>query len=204
MGWMSMPASSMGGHATPKGYLDAQLTYEPARRDDTEVDGLRVLKSTWSGSVYYAAAERYDRTGKPLKVFAVVCLVRWNPKAADGYIFAYKDMSESMGPREADCPASILALLSPSDNPYTLDWRNRCHRNLRLAARKISDGALIRFAAPLRFTDGSEMSEFRVRKEGRRTVLTGPNGYGRYRIGNLMKMHFEIVPERKPPKTFFG
>ncbi|MBB3350084.1 hypothetical protein FHY02_004581, partial [Sphingomonas sp. BK069] len=27
MGWLSMPLSSMGGHATPKAYLDDQFTY---------------------------------------------------------------------------------------------------------------------------------------------------------------------------------
>ncbi|WP_126665617.1 DUF6927 domain-containing protein [Croceibacterium ferulae] len=113
-------------------------------------------------------------------------------------------LSESMGPCEAECPASVLALLSSSDNPYKLDWRNRCYRNLRLASRKLEDGTMIRFAEPLEFTDGSKVAEFRVRTEGRRMVLTSLNGYGRYRVRNLMKLAFEIVPDRKPPKTYFG
>ncbi|KHL24204.1 hypothetical protein PK98_14490 [Croceibacterium mercuriale] len=204
MGWLSMPSSSMGGHKTPKAYLDTQLTYEPRQADDQEINGLRVLKSVWSGKTYYAAVESYTGAGEVLEVTAIVCLVRWNPNAADGFIFGYKDMSESMGPCEAECPASVLALLSSSDNPYKLNWRNRCYRNLRLAGRKLDDGAMIRFADPIEFTDGSKISEFRVRKEGRRMVLTSLNGYGRYRVGNLMKLAFEIVPERKPPKTFFG
>ena len=32
MGWLSMPRSSMGGHATPKAYLDDQFTY--SREED--------------------------------------------------------------------------------------------------------------------------------------------------------------------------
>ncbi len=204
MGWMSMPASSMGGHKTPRAYLDAQLTYEPKVDGEDPHDGMRVLKSSCWGNVYYAAAQCYTAAGGNRDVVAVVCLVRWNPRAADGYIFAYKSMDESMGPCEADCPASILALLSPSDHPNALDWRNRCHRNLRLAKRKLKDGMVIRFPAPLEFTDGSKVSEFRVRKEGRGMVLTSMSGYGRYRVRNLMKLAFEIVPERKPPKTFFG
>ena len=204
MGWLSMTPEGMGGHATPKAYLDAQLTYPHGKDEDRTYNGMRVLKSVWSGSVYYAAAQQYTETGEALAVIAIVCLVRWNPRAADRYVFAYKDMSENMGPCEADCPASILALLSSSDHPYALNWRNRCYRNLRLASRKLEDGTMIRFAEPLEFTDGSKVAEFRVRKEGRRMVLTSLNGYGRYRVRNLMKLAFEIVPERKPPKTYFG
>ncbi|WP_121120125.1 hypothetical protein [Croceibacterium ferulae] len=91
MGWLSMPASSMGGHKTPKAYLDAQLTYEPRQADDQEINGLRVLKSVWSGKTYYAAVESYTGVGEVLEVTAIVCLVRWNPHPADEYIFAYKD-----------------------------------------------------------------------------------------------------------------
>src|SRR3546814_944011 len=72
--------------------------------------------------------------------FALVCLVRWNPRSRDGHQFGYKDMSENMGPCEADCPAAILELLSPTDHEYALDWRARCRANLVLRARKLSDG----------------------------------------------------------------
>lgn len=204
MGWLSMTPEGMGGHATPKAYLDAQLTYPPGKDGERTYNGMRVLKSVWSGSVYYAAAQRYTEAGEDLAVFAMICLVRWNPRAADRYVFAYKDLSEDMGPCEAECPASILALLSSSDHPYALNWRNRCYRNLRLTSRKLADGMLIRFAEPMQFVDGTSHAEFRVRQEGRRMVLTGANGYGRYRVPGLMKLAFEIVPERKPPKTFFG
>lgn len=38
---------------------------------------------------YYAAVEQF-RPDKPREVFAVVCLVRYNPRDAEGYIFGYK------------------------------------------------------------------------------------------------------------------
>src|SRR3546814_16727894 len=99
--------------------------------------------------------------GIPGIVFAVVCLVRWNPRSRDGHQFGYKDMSENMGPCEADCPAAILELLSPTDHEYALDWRARCRANLVLRARKLSDGDRIRLP---------ERSEARrVGKEGVRT-----------------------------------
>ncbi len=57
------------------------------------------------------------------EVFALVCLVRRNPKSTDGHAFGYKDMSESMGPWEDGCPAKILDLLTPTTSEYALDWR---------------------------------------------------------------------------------
>ncbi len=101
MGWLSMPLSSMHPHSTPKAYLDAQLTYERVIDEPAEAEGeggplpsrkgLRVIASSClRNKVYYAAvAPTTDGVDGP--VFAVVCLVRWNPRAKDGYVFAYKD-----------------------------------------------------------------------------------------------------------------
>ena len=121
MGWLYM--QSLGGHSGPKQYLDAQFTY--ARPEMTS----KVLRSALAGMrVYYAAVEhiRLD-TGKR-DVFAVVCLVRYNPRDKEGYIFGYKDLDETVGPCECDCPASILDLLTPIDAKYALDWRARCRK----------------------------------------------------------------------------
>ena len=203
MGWLTMTRLAMGEHATPKAYLDAQLTYERPETDETPFQGLRVLKSVYSGSTYYAAAERYDANGKRIYVTAIVCLVRWNPSAADGHIFGYKDMDEDCGPCEAACPRSILELLTSSRHPWALDWRRRCYRALALRERKIEDGDLIRFPGVMTFTDGSAHQEFRVRKEGRKTVLTLPDGRGRFKVGGLMERAFEIVQRPKATKTFF-
>jgi hypothetical protein len=59
-------------------------------------------------------------------VTALVCLVRYHPHNCGGYIFGYKDMDESMGPCEAACPPAILDLLTPTDRPYAVAWRERC------------------------------------------------------------------------------
>ena len=203
MGWLTMTRKGMGPHDTPKAYLDAQLTYERKATTETPFQGLRVLKSVYSGSTYYAAVERYDEAGNRIYVTAIVCLVRWNPKASDGQVFGYKDMDEEMGPCEASCPRSVLELLSSSTNPHALDWRRRCYRWLRLKERKIEDGDLIRFPSAMRFTDGSEHCEFRVRKEGRKTVLTLPDGRGRFTISRLFERPFETIRAPKVAKTFF-
>lgn len=127
MGWLFM--KSLGGHAGPREYLDAQFTHE-----DAELTS-RVLRSALvRRRVYYAAVEHYRPATRDREVWAAVCLVKYNPRDREGYVFGYKDMTESMGPCEAECPASILDLLTPTDSPYAQAWRARCRENL--AARR--------------------------------------------------------------------
>ncbi len=82
MGWLFM--RDMGDYATPRSYLDNQFSYT---RDDHR---LTVLASSMVGSTYYAACERVESNGDR-QVFAVVCLTKHNPRAADGHSFGYKD-----------------------------------------------------------------------------------------------------------------
>ena len=125
MGWLSMPLSSMSPHSTPKAYLDAQFTYD---RRDAAGNGraLRVIASSCLRNKIWYAAVTPSTDGVDGATFAVVCLVAWNPRAKDGFIFAYKDMDETMGPNEAECPERILALLGETDHASALDWRRRC------------------------------------------------------------------------------
>ena len=203
MGWLSMPRSSMGGHATPKAYLDAQFTYARTLEDDS-IKALRVLASSClRNQVYYAAVEP-STNGIAEPVFAIVCLVRWNPRAKDGEVFAYKDMSEDMGPCEAECPARILELLGPTDSEYALDWRRRCHANLSRRGRPIADGMRIRLDQPLTFSDGHEGAEFIVEKNGRSLRLLDPDSRRRYRIGRFAERNWSVVPETRVHRTLFA
>ncbi|WP_103727520.1 hypothetical protein [Novosphingobium sp. HII-3] len=203
MGWLSMPLASMGGHTSPKQYLDAQFTYERAEADEQPAHGYRVLESACPGNrVYYAAVQRYE-DDVPGEVTAIICLVRWNPKAADGFVFAYKDMSESMGPCEAACPLRVLERLTSTNDPNALDWRRRCFATLRRRQRDVPDGALIRFAQPISFSDHSQHQLMRVSRQGRRIVLSSSDGRGRYRVSDLLDRKFEIVRERRIAPTIF-
>ena len=203
MGWLYMGADGMGGHRTAKQYLDAQFTYEREATDEHPAFGVRVLASSCvRNRVWYGAIQRYDDKGED-PAFAGVCLVRWNPRAKDGMIFGYKDMDETSGPCEAGCPQRILDLLGPTQHPYALDWRRRCHRQSMLERRELPDGALIRFPSPMKFTDGSEHQEMRVSKEGRSINLIPEGGYGRYRVSGLKSRLFEIVAERQVHSTVF-
>ncbi|MGF7155982.1 DUF6927 domain-containing protein [Novosphingobium gossypii] len=201
MGWLSMTRSGMGDTPTPKAYLDKQFTWVRETVEGAPLHGCRVLASACSKH-YYAAVQSYDERGAG-EVFGVVCLVRWNLRAADGYVFSYKDMIETAGPYEADCPLKILALLSPSDNPVALDWRRRCHEALLRRKRPVPDGALIRFATAITFTDGSSHQIMRVRREKNRIVLSPRDGYGCYTVSRLFDRAFEIVREPKVMPTIF-
>ncbi|WP_328276171.1 DUF6927 domain-containing protein [Sphingobium sp.] len=203
MGWLFMPFTSMGGHRTAKSYLDAQLTYTHDNGDGT-TRGLRVLASSCPGNrVHYAAVQSLV-DGIPGEVFASVCLVRWNPRSKDGHQFGYKDMGENMGPYEADCPAAILDLLTPTTNQYALEWRERCRANLARRTRKLENGDRIRLPEPMTFTDGHVGQEFVVCKRGRSTMLRDPGNGGYYRVSRLMQRAWSIVPVTKVHKTVFA
>jgi len=164
MGWLFM--RDLGGYATPRSYLDNQFTYD---RDDQR---LTVLASSMIGSTYYAACERIEPNVDRL-VFAIICLTRTSTGARDGCTFGYKDMDETVGPYESDCPATILDELTDTQYEYAIAWRARCRANLTL--RKLErakptpkPGQTIIFDEPLRFSDGQGRDRF--------TVIANPNG----------------------------
>jgi len=203
MGWLYMSRASLGGHQSAKSYLDAQFTYERPQEDGGS-RGLRVLASACPGNrVYYAAAQVIEN-GVGGKVFAIICLVRWNSRDKEGYVFGYKDMEESMGPCEAHCPAAILDLLTSTTNQHALEWRARCRVNLALRARKLHDGDRIRLPEPMTFTDGHQALEFVVCKRGRRIILRDPETGGLYRISRLMERTWSLVPATTIHKTIFA
>lgn len=193
MGWLFMPRWHMGGFASPKAYLDNQFSYAPDPNADRG-RGLRVLKSAWSGSLYHAAVQPYDTSGTEDPAFAVVCLVKWNPRAKHSEHFGFKDMDEGMGPCEAKCPTSILDLLGPPRNEYAAEWRRRCRAWNALARRpRPKPGDTIILAEPITFTDGYEGSRFEVFAYRKGIALRSPEG-GRYRISRLMERNWTRIP----------
>ena len=206
MGWLFMSVASMGATRTPKSYLDAQLTYERAQ-DDGSIVGFRVLRSACVGNrVYYAAAQPYalrDGAENAKPAVAIVCLVRWNPRAASGEHFGYKDMDETMGPYEADCPESVLALLGSTSSESAIDWRRRCLNNLALRKRQIADGMVIRLASPMTFTNGYVGDEFTMEMRGRKLVFVSPAG-DRYTISRFRERDWTILPQTKVHAPIFA
>lgn len=203
MGWLFMPLSGRAPHRSPKTYLDAQFSFERARSGEQPMQGLRLIKSSCVGRVYYAAVQPYGENG-PEPVTAVICLFRWNPRASDGFVFGYKDMGENAGPCEANCPEAILDLLEPTDNEYANRWRSRCRDAARLRKRQLPDGSLIRFDEPISFTDGTAQQQFRTYKSGRQFTLVSTDNRKSYRISRLLEREFHIVTEPKVLPTLFS
>jgi hypothetical protein len=206
MGWLFMSVAGMGTTRTPKSYLDAQLTYERTQ-DDGSIVGFRVLRSACvSNRVYYAAAQPYERRdGKESAkdAVAIVCLIRWNPRAKSGEHFGYKDMDENMGPYEDHCPESVLVLLGSTNSESAIDWRRRCLGNLALRKRPIADGMMIKLASPITFTDEYVGDEFTVHLRGRKLIFVAPTG-GRYTISRFRTREWTVIPQTKVHAPIFA
>jgi hypothetical protein len=192
MGWTS--TQSLSGHETPKAYFDAEFSWANAKARST------VLHSVIRGRVYYAAVERLKtEPGAERMVFAVVCLFRHTPRARDCYILTYKDMDETVGPCERQCPAAILDLLTPTEYAYVLQWRCECRANLdkNKVERKLRPkaGDRIELAVAQRFTDGAELSRFKaVQLPRRRNLVSQSLENGRlYRISAISGREFRHI-----------
>lgn len=189
MGWLFM--QSLGAIETPGAYLDDQFTYEKEGVRSTVLRSALVKKRT-----YYAAVEQL-RPGQEREVFAIACLVRYNPRDREGYIFGYKDMTEHMGPCEAECPAAILDLLTPIDAEYAVAWRERCRAAVasRTARPRLRNGWTLVSEEAVRFADGSSHVRLDVVIEPSRprAIRFRPSGGGPLcRIGNLGRYRFRI------------
>jgi hypothetical protein len=125
-------------------------------------------------------------------VFAIVCLLQYRPHDYY-YNFGYKDMDESMGPLEHDCPERILNLLSPPSPGYATEWRGRCIANLekKQSQPKVKKGNTIMFSTPLSFCNGVTESVFIVLNP-RSSIFTGYGG-GRFRIPNWKKHEYKVI-----------
>lgn len=100
----------------------------------------------------------------PEQLFCAVVLVRFPSKSY--YNFGYKDMDESEGPNESQCPERILKAIEPYPpvNQWAFDWRQRCWDNIknRRARLKFAVGDMIELKERVVFTDGVERGKFRV------------------------------------------
>ncbi|MEW6289967.1 MAG: hypothetical protein AB1545_08945 [Thermodesulfobacteriota bacterium] len=95
------------------------------------------------------------------KVVAFVFLLDYRPSDPD-YDMGYKDMDESVGPYEIECPERILKLLTPTDQEYAVQWRQRCWDNIaRKKSFRLVKDAVIE-TRPISFQDGRTRSRFRV------------------------------------------
>lgn len=200
MGWTSYHASHY-----KNGKVDRKAECDAYFLEGLNTRWYRIVKSTLVGSVYYAAVETLKKFGakqpdgtlevkdipaEERRVWGAVFLTSVN--SCDYYNFSYKDMSEDMGPGQADCPESILKLLSPTDNEWANEWRERCRQN---AARKRSPDALknLPVGAVIRYVRGDgNMVE----------LLKHPPAYQFTRPFWYCKKSHTYVPTRRIPRGY--
>jgi hypothetical protein len=190
MGWLFM--RSLGRFRTPGAYLDDQITC-----DRPEIQ-TRVLRSAVVKMRTYYAALEVLRPDRERRVVGIVCLIKYNLRDKEGFIFGYKDMDEDMGPYEAECPAAILDLLTATTNENALDWRARCRLKIaqRAAVPTLRHGDVIEFEEPIAFVDGATHCRMEVWIDPRRprTIrFRAGDGRSAYSIGDYRRRSFRVV-----------
>ena len=125
MGWTWYAATCF----KPNGSIDR------LREVEKEIaDGYTILKSSMVGATYYGAL-RKDGTDK---AYALVVLTSVDKKSWAN--FGCKFMDETYGPVEKQCPMSILNLLTPTDDDWANQWREKCreyHRQKNLKSKHV-------------------------------------------------------------------
>ena len=203
MGWTSYNASN---YKIIKGrrVVDRKAEMDELFKNEDSYNGkyhMKNLKSAMVGSTYYAAIERVEiENPENRTVGAVICLTSMDMK--DHFNFAYKDMDETMGPYQYDCPKGILDLLTPTDNEYANNWRQKCYENHTKkkdpnALKNLPVGTQIKVVLPCDTTYHKAGQEVTLIKgtnwKGNRTGWY--KGTMKFTAG-LMKMledHYEIV-----------
>lgn len=136
---------------TPAEYITQHFSSE------TDTHKAIVLATATVHRTIYGAIRNEIKTSSVAYVFCGVFLFKNNKR--DG--FGYKDIDETMGPCEVDCPDRIMRLLSPVEdipNPgYAEQWRaevaaaKQRRAKARKQAKSFSPGDTIRLSHPAHF-----------------------------------------------------
>ena len=173
-----------------KDFLIEEFTYENETRKSVVLD-IAIVKLR---TAYLAVETTIKETGDR-KVWAGVVLLGYAPN--DHFDLGYKDMDETMGPCETECPERILDLLTPTDSQWANEWREKCRGNLAARAKLrgfIKPGKTYRLKYPARFTDGATLQTVRVKqRKGSAWLVEPEDGWGLYRLGHDRFQGAEVV-----------
>lgn len=144
----------------------AELTARFIGNDDTRT--WHVLAAARVANTVYMAVKSTDKATQESYVFAAVILISNTKKRG----FGYKDMDESVGPCQCDCPDRIMRLLTPiADLPnpgYAAAWRalvearKNAKRQQRERRRSLRVGSIVTLPTAASFRGGYSASRFRV------------------------------------------
>lgn len=149
----------------------------------TKGNGLKTLKSCSVGTNLWAVHELEDG-----RKFICLYLIKGPPygRENDRYGWGYKDVDETMGPCQTNCPASYLDLAQPEPTEgYAVEWR----KLVRARAAKL------KAAVPgARFISADERV-WRIDKRRSPSswyVINETEG-GRYRAGSKVVSSWELI-----------
>lgn len=114
---------------TAKEFCDEKWDFENGDRK-FQVIKSEVVGRSGINQTYYGAVKCTWEDGS-FEVFAAIMPIQVYDEGAE---ICYKSMNESYGPTQAECPKSILDLLTPTNNTTSTDWRRRCYKALNLQA----------------------------------------------------------------------
>lgn len=148
----------------------------------------------------YLAVRRANKETGVSYVFAAVVLL--DLRVSERHDLGFKDMDESVGPCEAECPEKILRLLTPLDDPsypeandWAREWRERCWDNIR--RRKTmsgwKSGTRIRFPGGLAFKNGTRHEEFVIEDPKKRILRVPGDAFSRYKIPRKIMAQAEVI-----------
>ncbi len=143
--------------------------------------------------------------------FRFIVVLQTSRKGEPGYDFGYKDITESMGPVEKDCPLRLLDLASPLRDDYQgygRQWRDACRQKVadarRTKATRPKPGDTFRTLRPVSFRDGTRHTEFfcrQVRHRGRMATVYAAKGSGALYRFRPEAFGFEIVSPQTKTET---
>lgn len=136
---------------------------------------MELLKSAMVGSTYFAAirlTKEFDelqgcfmdipKGEEKVKAFIILTTTETNHS---GTWFCYKEMSEDCGPYNYQCPVSILNLLTPTENEWACNWREKC-RVYQQQLKKLKKAS---FGTKIEISINDDMIIFTKIKNGKRT-----------------------------------
>lgn len=173
MGWTSYFATHYKNGKIDK---KAELDEEFSSRNQ------KILKSQMVGSTYFAAIQNESTK----ETWAAIILTRMQ----NGEFF-YKDMDETVGPYNYNCPKAILKLLSPTKNKLANEWREKCYEYHKQQAekknafsyRKAAKGTKILWKTPFDLKSGKNKGDEILLEKRWADGIKGYFSDGRYKYG---------------------
>ncbi|MDB4590945.1 hypothetical protein OAH77_04510 [Flavobacteriaceae bacterium] len=117
MGWTSLFTYEVNPQTSTK-ERNEQIKKWFVETNLRPVEKYEALKMQVVGNVLYAAV-KLKKTNRVTAFIYVFSL------DSNGHEYYYKDMDESVGPCNYDCPMSIIKLLTPTERKWANEWREK-------------------------------------------------------------------------------